>query len=164
MTPFYHNLFGRARRQPRRRGFARGFARGFTLIEAAIVTAIVGIGIVGVMELLAAGSMANAQSAELTTAVYLANNVSEMLQGVTYANLKSTYGNKTYSPPVDATGTAVSGFSNWKQVLTVKYVDHNLLTSVVPDSQVEPTSQVTVMVVHNGYAVYVARWVVVQPS
>ena len=164
MTPFYHNLFGRARRQPRRRGFARGFARGFTLIEAAIVTAIVGIGIVGVMELLAAGSMANAQSAELTTAVYLANNIDEMLQGVPYANLKSTYDNQTYTPPVDSTGGALSGFTNWKQVVTVKYVDHNLVTSVVPDAQVEPTCQVKVIVLHNGYAVYKAQWVVVQPS
>ena len=46
----------------------RGRSRGFTLIEAAIVTAIVGIGIVGVLELLAAGSMSNAESTKLTTA------------------------------------------------------------------------------------------------
>ena len=55
MTPFYHNRRTRLARPLR--GFTlRG---GFTLIEAAIVTAIVGIGIVGVLELLCAGSMAN---------------------------------------------------------------------------------------------------------
>src|SRR3954452_5285302 len=137
---------------------------GFTLIEAAIVTAIVGIGIVGVLTLLTARSMANASSAEATTAVYLANNINEMMQGVTYSTLKSTYDNKTYSPPVDGTGTALSGFGNWQQVVTVKYVDHNLITSVVPDTQVEPTCRVTVSVIHNGYAVYTARWIVVQSS
>jgi len=155
MTPFYHNR--------RTRCGARPLRRGFTLIEAAIVTAIVGIGIVGVLELLCAGTMANMDSAQLTTAVYLANNIDEMMQGKTYSTLKSTYDNRTYDPPVDATGGALSGFSGWKQVVSVKYVDHNLLTSIVPDSQVEPTSRITVTVLHNGYAIYTASWVVVQP-
>src|SRR5438094_5775533 len=150
MTQFYHNL----RRSPRRN---RG--GGFTLIEAAIVTAIVGIGIVGVLELLAAGTMANRDSAELTTAVYLANNINEMTQGVDYNVLKSSYDNHTYDPPIDATGGALGGFTGWKQVVSVKYVDHNLLTSVVPDAQVEPTCRVTVTIIHNGYGVYAATWV-----
>src|SRR4051812_25906841 len=129
---------------PRRVVLRRG---GFTLIEAAIVTAIVGIGIVGVLTLLTAGSMANANAAEATTAVYLANNINEMMQGVSYSTLKSTYDNQTYNPPVDGTGTALSGFGTWQQVVSVKYVDHNLITSVVPDTQVEPTCRVTVSVI-----------------
>jgi Tfp pilus assembly protein PilV len=64
---------------------------GFTLIEAAIVTAIVGIGIVGLLELLAAGSMANINSKQLTTAVFLANNVNEMMQGQDLPTLKATF-------------------------------------------------------------------------
>jgi prepilin-type N-terminal cleavage/methylation domain-containing protein len=139
--------------------------RGFTLIEAAIVTAIVGIGIVSMVQLFAAGSMANIQSTELTTAVYLANNIDEMLQGATYSTLKSTYDNHTYDYPVDGTGTSLgSSFAGWKQVVSVQYVDHNLLTFVVPDTQVEPTSRVTVTVYHNGNPIYTASWNVVQPS
>src|SRR4051812_17182729 len=140
--------------------------RGFTLIEAAIVTAIVGIGIVSMIQLFAAGSMANLDSTELTTAVYLANNIDEMLQGATYATLKANYDNHTYSPyPVDGTGTSLgSGFSGWTQAVSVKYVDHNLLTFAVPDTQVEPTSRVTVTVYHNGSPIYTASWIVVQPS
>ena len=49
--------------------------RGFTLIEAAIVTAIVGFGVVGMLELMAAGTMANTESTELTTAMVLAGNI-----------------------------------------------------------------------------------------
>jgi prepilin-type N-terminal cleavage/methylation domain-containing protein len=138
--------------------------RGFTLIEAAIVTAIIGIGIVSMVQLFAAGTMANADSAELTSAVYLANNIDEMLQGATYSTLKATYDNHTYEPPVDGTGAQLSGFTGWKQVVSVKYVDHNLLTFVVPDTQVEPTSRVTVTVYHNNSPIYTASWNVVQPQ
>ena len=152
-----------SRRQLRGRSPACG-ARGFTLIEAAIVTAIVGIAIVGMLQLMAAGSMANAESAEGTTAVNLANNINEMLKGADYSTLQSTYDNRTYSPAVDATGGAMSSFSNWEQVVSVKYVDHNRVTSEVPDTQVEPTSRVTVTVKHNGNVVYTVSWLVVEPS
>ena len=137
---------------------------GFTLIEAAIVTAIVGIAIVAMLQLMAAGSMANADSAESTTAVNLANNINEMLQGVNYTTLKSTYDNRTYSPAVDATGAALTSFSGWQQQVSVKYVDQNLVTSIVPDTQVEPTCRVTVTVFHNGTPVYTASWLIVQSS
>ena len=151
------------RRQPRIRGCARARG-GFTLMEAAIVTAIVGIAIVGMLQLMAAGSMANADSAEATTAVNLANNINEMLQGANYTTLKSTYDNRTYNPAVDATGAALTSFSGWQQQVSIKYVDHNLVTSVVPDSQVEPTCRVTVTVFHNGSPVYTASWLIVQSS
>jgi prepilin-type N-terminal cleavage/methylation domain-containing protein len=137
---------------------------GFTLIEAAIVTAIVGIAIVAMLQLMTAGSMANADSAESTTAVNLANNINEMLQGVNYTVLKSTYDNQTYSPAIDATGAALTSFSGWAQQVSIKYVDHNLVTSVVPDTQIEPTCRVTVTVFHNGTPVYAASWLIVQSS
>src|SRR4051794_20467801 len=96
---------------------------GFTLIEAAIVTAIVGLGIVGLLELIAAGSMSNIESSELTTAVFLAQNVGERLQGASYATLHSTYDNVTCSPPKDGRGVDLTGFSGWSQVIDVSYVD-----------------------------------------
>src|SRR3712207_2741458 len=51
--------------------------RGFTLIEAAMVTVIIGVGVVGMLELLAAGTLSNTKGTELTTAINLANNVRE---------------------------------------------------------------------------------------
>ena len=133
---------------------------GFTLIEAAIVTAIVGIGIVGLLELLAAGSMANINSKQLTTAVFLANNVNEMMQGKDYDELKTTYDNTTYSPPKDGRGVNLVGFDTWKQIVDVSYVLPNRLTTVVPDSQVEPTSRVTVKIMANDEIIYQTQWIV----
>ena len=138
--------------------------RGFTLIEAAIVTVIVGVGVVGLVQLLGAGTMANVQSSEITTAVYLGNNINEMIQGAVYSGIKATYDNKTYSPPVDGCGSTISGLSGWSQVVTVQYVDPNLLTLVVGATQVEPTSLVTAKVIHNGSTVYTAKWIVAAPQ
>jgi len=145
-------------------GRRRGGRGGFTLIEAAIVTAIVGIGIVGLLELLAAGSMANINSKQLTTAVFLANNVNEMMQGQDYTTLKASFDNKTYSPPKDGRGIDLVGFGTWKQVIDVSYVLPNRLTTIVPDSQLEPTSRVTVKIVANDEIIYQTQWIVAAPE
>jgi type II secretory pathway pseudopilin PulG len=167
MRVYCNSISESPRRRSSRSNSRRAATRqrcGFTLMEAAIVTAIVGIAIVGMLQLMAAGSMANADSAEATTAVNLASNVNEMLQGVTYSTLKPTYDNQTYNPAVDATGAALTSFSGWQQQVSVKYVDPNLLTSVVPDSQVEPTCRVTVTVLHNSMPVFTTSWLVVSPN
>src|SRR5262245_17791132 len=122
--------------------------RGFTLVEAAMVTVIVGLSIVGVVELLGAGSMANADATELTVAVNLAQNIEELLQGATYSTLLSTYSGHSYSPPVDNRGTSLTSFSNWSQTITVKYVDPSNVTSILADSNVQDTARVTVTIQH----------------
>ncbi len=143
---------------------SRKVRRGFTLIEAAIVTVIVGVGVTALVQLIGAGSMATAASKELTTAVELANNINEKLQGATYATLKSTYDDVIYNPPKDALGNDLSAFTGWTQVIDVSYVDRNYVASTVPDTQVEITSRVTVSVTHNGRTVLTQRWLAVAPN
>src|SRR4051812_27964619 len=109
---------------------SRKLRRGFTLIEAAIVTVIVGVGVTALVQLIGAGSMATAASKELTTAVELANNVNEKMQGASYATLKSTYDDVTYNPPKDALGNNLTAFDGWTQVIDVSYVDHNYVASI----------------------------------
>lgn len=138
--------------------------RGFTLIEAAIVTAIVGIGIVGLLELLAAGSMANINSKQLTTAVFLANNINEMMQGHDYTKLKADFDNKTYQPPKDGRGVNLVGFNDWAQIVDVSYVDPNKLTFVVPEGQVTDTSRVTVKIMTNNEVIYQTQWIAAAPE
>ena len=62
----------------------RPHARGFTLIEAAMVMVIVGVGVLSMLQLLAAGSVQNADAAELTTAMTLTNSVREMSMGLAF--------------------------------------------------------------------------------
>ena len=136
-------------------------ACGFTLIEAALVTAIVGIGIVAIMQLLASGTMANTQATELTTAMGLAGNIHERALGLEYDDIFTTLDNKNYSGstgPIDAKGNVLSGMSGWAQLVDVKYVDPDNLRSYVPDTQVEPILRVNVTISHGTRQLYVASW------
>jgi prepilin-type N-terminal cleavage/methylation domain-containing protein len=142
--------------------------RGFTLIEAAIVTAIVGIGVVALLQLLAAGSMANIQSSELTTAVFLANNIDEMMQGASYDTLKSTYDDKVYGGSAgsyvkDGRGSDLTSFGGWKQSINVQYVQIDKLSLPVPDGQVEDACKVSVDIFHNNQVIYGTSWIVARP-
>ena len=161
--------------QPGPAGRARGgrYRRpgGFTLIEAAIVTAIVGIGIVAMLELLAAGTMANNDSTELTTAMNLASNIHEMSLGIKYDNILTLDG-RSWSPPTDGQlrfntatppavtsyGNTISNLPNWKQQIVVDYVDPDRITMTVPKTQVEPTARVTVTISHNNTIIYQTSW------
>lgn len=158
--------------------------RGFTLIEAAMATAIIGIGVVSMLQLLAVGTVSNADSNALTTGLNLANNIREMAQGLkfvasptttwwgpggtetlaTYDDLDDLDG-RTFSPPIDARRQQLTGFTNWSQTVKVESVDPNRLTLVVPHGTLtadkRPTSRLTVSVSHQGQVVCQLSWLVV---
>ena len=58
--------------------------RGFTLVEAAMVMVIIGVGVMAMLELLAAGTAANGDAARLATAITLADNAREMSVALAY--------------------------------------------------------------------------------
>jgi hypothetical protein len=129
------------------------------LVEAAFVTMVVGLSCAALMQLLTAGTVANAESAELTSAVNLANNVHEATLGMTYVQVVNLNA-KTYAPPVDSRMRPVADLgSSWSQRVTVTYVDPNNLPSSAGNG-VQPTARVTVAVSHNNNVVYTTRWVV----
>jgi type II secretory pathway pseudopilin PulG len=140
-------------------------AGGFTLIEAAIATVIIGVGFTAMLALLGAGTVANKEGAELTTAINLANNIHEAAVRRAYRDLfglEGTYelvdaATGTYQP-VDAKLSPIPSMTGWSQVVDVSYVDPNRLTLETPDSQYKPTSRVTVTVRRNGNLVYRTSW------
>src|SRR5687767_15055047 len=101
---------------------SRALRRGFTLIESMMVTVIIGVGVMGMLQLLATGTMANGESTELTTAVQLANNINELCVRTKYKDLRTniaTSGGRLYSPPIDGRGRPLVGYSEWAQFVTI---------------------------------------------
>src|ERR1700733_5299069 len=114
-------------------------ARGFTLIEAALATIIVGVGIVSTMTLFAACSQQASSANQITTATMLANNVHEALAGLsfgdptfghqyfgpepgetlaTYNDIDDFDGSK-FNPPIDAQRNQIPTLSKYTQWVTV---------------------------------------------
>ena len=139
----------RTRRVLRRR-------RGFTLIETAMATVIIGVGFTAMLQLIATGTVTNNDSTELTTAMNLAGNVREASMRTAYADLFDLEGE--FNPAVDARLEQLTNMTGWTQVVDVSYVDPDMLTLAVPDTQEEPMSRVTVTVRRNNRAVYSTSW------
>ena len=161
----------------RQGGSIRGGRPGFLLIEAALTTIIIGVGVVALVQLLAVGTKNNDTSAQMTTAVNLANNIHEIMAGLPLydpnypttwnPNLSSVsnYGGitefdgGTFSPPLDNTRAAMSGYGAWSETITVQSLNEDNLGTTVTDSTTQNAARVTVTVSHSGAQVYQASWV-----
>jgi type II secretory pathway pseudopilin PulG len=133
-----------------------GRRRGFTLTEAAFVTVIIGLGVVAMLELLAAGTATNVEGAELTTGVNLAQQVRERTIQNTFVDVLCLDG-QGYDPPLDAGNNPITKLKGWKQTIAVKSVRPDKLTQDVPDTDPEAV-RVTVTVSRNGREVCQANW------
>jgi prepilin-type N-terminal cleavage/methylation domain-containing protein len=160
-------------RRPRR--------RGFTLIESAMVTVIVGVGCVGMLQLLATGTMSNAEGTEQTVAINLASNIREMSLGMSfYDPQQPTMWNTkeatvaewdnimdldgaVFSPPLDARRQPIGGYPGWSQAVEVESVSEANVNLAVPDTTGEPTARVTVSIRRHGISVYKISWLAVAP-
>jgi type II secretory pathway pseudopilin PulG len=161
----------------------RARRRGFTLIEAALVTAIISIGVVAMLELLAVGTISNGNGAEQTTAMNLAKNIREMTFGMApcdpdnptnwgcesgetaaahYDDIDDLDG-ITFSPPIDARRQNLSSYGNWSQTITVKTVDPDRLTLTVPNGTAGAL-RITCQIKHNGKDVGWMSWIAFDPE
>lgn len=170
----------RSRTQQRaaRRRVRRG---GFTLIETALTVTIVGVAIVAMVQLLAAGTVANVDSAELTTGMTLARNVREFSLRLAFTDPQTpsvwgidnnesaanptTYDDtndlagRTLSPPIDSAGRRVTGLDDWTQTVAVAAVDPDRLTTTAPNGST-PANRITVTISHRNSKVCDLTWYV----
>ncbi len=144
------------------------------------MTVVVGFGVVGMLQLLAAGTAANSDGAELSTGLHLARNIRELSLGLafydpqtptnwgaeageslaTYDDIDDLDG-RVFSPPIDARRQTLSNYAGWQQSVVVRSVDPDLLTSAVPNGTT-PANRVTVTVRRNGQFVCDLSWVVLE--
>lgn len=157
--------------------------RGFTLIEAALVTVIIGVGVMAMMQLLAAGTVQNGAGAKLTTGLAMAGNIRELTLDVAFSdpNQTASWGTesgetsvaayddlddldgKTFSPPIDARRQTIATQPEWSQSITVQCVDPDLITTTVPDGS-SPMARVTVTILCGGQEVCKTSWLAVDPD
>lgn len=122
--------------------------RGFTLPEVSLTILIVGMSILGVVQLLAACTVQNREAANVTTAMFLANNVQEAMADLPFSDPSgsATFGLEedgqpivvwddvddfnahTASPPIDATRRNLPQLSDFRQRITVQRVDPHKLS------------------------------------
>jgi len=150
-------------------------SRGFTLIEASLATAIVGFGVMSMMQLFYAATRQNIVGSNVTTAMLLANNVQEAMANLTFNDPvtgRATFGREsgettatqfddiddfdgvTFSPPVDSLLNELPDVSRFAQVVSVvpvytnKLNSNNGLTLEIPKSTYTGAARVTVRIVH----------------
>jgi type II secretory pathway pseudopilin PulG len=130
-----------ARKAPRR--------RGFTMMEAALATVIVGTAVVAAAELFGTCAKQNIHASHSTVAMMLANNVQEAMANAAFSDPqtgRAVYGaeggetlagyddlddfdNRTFNPPIDARRVSIPEMSQYSQVVTVRPVLSEQLSS-----------------------------------
>jgi len=156
---------------------ARSGRRGFTLIESALVTTIISVGVLAMLQLLATGTSNNQDSTDLTTATNLARNIRELTLGLSFSDptTPSHWGpesgealagfddlddldGQSFSPPIDARRQSLANMSAWRQTIAVDTVDPDLLTAAVPKGSA-PANRITVTIRHHERVVCTTSWV-----
>jgi len=107
---------------------------GFTLIEVAIAIIIVGLSITSLMMLLSSGTTVNHYSNDMSTAVFLADQLRNMTDQVNFDNLQD-YHQQSFNG-VDADQNPVAGLQGYQQTITVQPINPDDLTIYIgPDPQ-----------------------------
>jgi type II secretory pathway pseudopilin PulG len=129
---------------------------GFTLIEASLTTIIIGVGVMAMLQLLAAGTVNNIQAFEMTTAANVGKAIREVTVQKSLAQIIAMNG--TYhEPPWDSRSQPMNDLPHWRQTITVQAVDPNKLTLNITDPSPSAV-RVSVAVSHNGQPVTTLSW------
>jgi prepilin-type N-terminal cleavage/methylation domain-containing protein len=154
---------------------------GFSLIEVAVATVIVGVGVTALMVALAAGTRTNRAGQELTQAVFLAQEIREWTLKLPFSDPDPGDANNppgpdgtspqifvddlddllnvTYDPPRDGKGTAIAGMAGWSQTIRLTWRNPSDLTSVVTNGASD-VIHVKVDIARRGCPLLSTGWLV----
>jgi len=118
---------------------------GFTLAEVMLAIIIVGVGIVSLMMLFASGTQVNQYGNDLSTAVFLAEQMRSMTDEVDFVDLFD-YDGRVFNG-ADASGNEVAGLGSYQQQITVHAVNADDLTVYVGPN---PTAAIVSASVNKG--------------
>lgn len=139
---------------------------GFTLAEVALTVVIVGTGVLATVRLFATCTQQTRESSDMTTAMFLANNIQEAVanlpfsdpSGSTNVGLEETaapvtlwndiddFTGKSFSPPLDANRLPIAGLEKFTQEITVQRVDPQRLSVAATGSD---AARVTVRILYK---------------
>ena len=163
--------------------------RGFTLVDILLASVILAIAVTAVIKLMSMATLSNGQTAKLTQAINLANNIHELAMRMP---VRSTYNGTTYpytrpsgqapsvnsnvmwldgytfDPPVDSLGNAISNSSGqeylpgWSQVCAVNVFDIANPAGAEPaQSQWDSCPRLLKVTINfNGKPIYKTSWII----
>ncbi len=116
--------------------------RGLTMFETALATVVVGTAITAIVKLITAVSQENFYAQKTTTALTLADDLRELVDGLPMCDPANgvhlgpdngvtqvsqfddveDFANYTANPPIDAHCQPITALANWKQTVTVTHI------------------------------------------
>jgi len=170
----------------RRAGGPGAGRRGFTLVEVAVATAIVGIGVAAIMVAAASTTHVNDAGRKLTQAVFIAQELREWTLKLPFSDqdpgdagnppgpdgsdpqvfiddlddLSNFDGNGiTYEPPRDGQGMAMANMAGWSEQIVLTWRDPSDLTQAVAEGASD-VIDVQVTVRYGGRDILSTSWLV----
>jgi prepilin-type N-terminal cleavage/methylation domain-containing protein len=154
--------------------------RGFTLVEVAMATAIIGLGVTALLVSVASGTRANDSGQKLTQATFLAGEIREWTCKLPFKDPNSSNaGNPpgldpsdngtpndlddllgaVYSPPRDGSGAPIADMVGWTQQITLTWRNPTNLSLVVTPGNSDIVN-VDVKILFHSKEVTSASWLV----
>jgi len=170
----------------RRRGVSPRARKGFSLIEVAVSTAIIGLGVAALMVSVGSQTRVNGAGKKITQAAFLAQELREWTLRLPFSDpdphdagnppgpdgtdpayfvddLDDLYGYNgagvTYCPPRDGQGSSVADLTDWTEHISLQWV-HEGDPSVVVEPGASRMVFVTLTVSHRTECVLTTGWLV----
>lgn len=142
----------------RRNRLVRRETAGFTLVEALMTILLLGIGLAAVLGAVNLGIRTSGEGAELTQAIFLAQEIRERTLRMDFADVVALNG-IVYSPPINSHGETIAGMSGWSQSIQTSYRSPND-PSVVLASGTSDLVYVQVQASRGGQTHLTTGWLV----